>query len=135
MEDLKRSRVTIIVVSAIVLFFLINFFVRYLLGFGGVAVSLIVAVVIAAYISWSVARALGRVPTSEERSRALWFYIGFLGALFLAWGLYVSLLAGFDGAAVAILLLHFLPYPALAQLFLTDRFVRKFLKNKETPER
>ena len=132
MEDLKRSRVTIIVVSAIVLFFLINFFTRYLLGFGGVAVSLIIAAVIAAYISWSMARALGRVPTDAERSRALWFYVGFLGALFLAWGVYVSLLAGFDGAATAILLLHFLTYPALAQIFMTDRFVRKFLKTEKT---
>lgn len=135
MEDLKRSRVTIIVVSAIVLFFLINFFTRYLLGFGGVVVSVVIAAVISAYISWSIARALGRVPTNEERSRALWFYIGFLGALFLAWGLYVSLQAGFDSADVALLLLHFLPYPAFAQLFLTDRFVRKFLKNSEAHER
>ena len=96
MEGLKRSRVTIVAVSAVVLFFLTNYLARFLFGLTGVVVSVVIAALIAAYIGWSVARVLKRVPTSEERGRVLWAYGGFLGALFVAWGAYVGLSAGLD---------------------------------------
>lgn len=127
MEDLKRSRVTIIAVSAIVLFFLTNYLARFLLGLTGVLVSVVIAAMIAAYIGWSVARVLKRVPTSEERGRVLWAYGGFLGALFLAWGAYVGLSAGLDSSAVLFMLSHYLPYPALAHLMLSDSVSGRFL--------
>lgn len=127
MKDLKRSRVTIIAVSAIVLFFLANYLARFLLGLTGVVVSVVIAALIAAYISWSVARLLKRVPTGDERARVLWSYGGFLGALFVAWAGFVGLSAGLDMAAVIFLLSHYLPYPALAHLMLSDRVVGRFV--------
>jgi len=127
MEDLKRSRVTVIAVSAIVLFFLTNFLARFLFGLTGVLVSVVIAALIAVYIGWSVARILKRVPTGEERGRVLWSYGGFLGALFVAWGAYVGLSDGLDMTAVVFLLSHYLPYPALAHLMLSDRVVGRFL--------
>ncbi|WP_041335846.1 hypothetical protein [Marinobacter salarius] len=127
MEDLKRSRVTIVAVSAVVLFFLTNYLARFLFGLTGVVVSVVIAAVIAAYIGWSVARVLKRVPTSEERGRVLWAYGGFLGALFVAWGAYVGLSAGLDSSGVLFLLSHYLPYPALAHLMLSDRMAARFV--------
>lgn len=127
MEDLKRSRVTIIAVSAIVLFFLTNYLARFLFGLTGVVVTVVIAALIAAYIGWSVARVLKRVPTSAERGRVLWSYGGFLGALFLAWGLYVGLSNGLDMGGVIFLLSHYLPYPVLAHLMLSDRMVGRFV--------
>lgn len=131
MGDLKRSRVTIIAVSAIVLFFLTNYLARFLFGLTGVLVSVVIAALIAAYISWSVARVLKRVPTSEERSRVLWSYGGFLGALFVAWGAYVGLSSGLQLGAVIFLLSHYLPYPALAHLMLSDRVVGRFVRESD----
>lgn len=127
MEDLKRSRVTIIAVSAIVLFFLTNYLARFLFGLTGVLVSVVIATLIAAYIGWSVARVLKRVPTAEERGRVLWAYGGFLGALFVAWGGYVGLSSGLNSSAVLFLLSHYLPYPALAHLMLSDRVASRFV--------
>lgn len=127
MEDLKRSRVTIIAVSAIVLFFLTNYLARFLFGLTGVLISVAIAALIAVYISWSVARVLKRVPSGEERARVLWSYGGFLGALFVAWAAYVGLSTGLGMGAVIFLLSHYLPYPALAHLMLSDRMVGWFV--------
>ncbi|MBW0148993.1 hypothetical protein [Marinobacter arenosus] len=124
---MEKTRITIVSVTGIVLFFLANYLCRFLLGFTGVLPSVLIAVLIAAYMGFSVARALKREPLPEERSRALWIYGGFLGALFLAFGVWVFMDTGFDTLTAATLLSHYLPYPAFAHVFLSDRLIRLFL--------
>ena len=83
---MEKTRITIVAVTCIALFFLTNYLFRYLIGFTGLLASLVIAALIAVYMSFSIARTLERLPMPEERSRALWIYGGFLGALFVALG-------------------------------------------------
>ncbi|MBO6851166.1 MAG: hypothetical protein JJ867_11995, partial [Marinobacter sp.] len=69
MENPQITRMTLIAVSGIVLFFLSNFLLRYLMGFSGPLASLLLALIIAAYMGWSVAHTLGRTPLLVERAR------------------------------------------------------------------
>lgn len=130
---MEKTRITIVAVTSIILFFLANYLCRFLFGLTGVGVSLLIAALIAAYMGFSVARTLERAPMPEERSRALWIYGGFLGALFVAFGAWVFLDTGFDAVTAATLLLHYLPYPALAHVFLSDRLIQIFLKKNKQP--
>ncbi|QSP96389.1 hypothetical protein LPB19_08450 [Marinobacter salinisoli] len=124
---METTRITLIAATGVVLFFLANYLCRYLLGFSGVLASVLIALMIAAYMGFSVARLLKREPTAEERSRMLWIYGGFLAALFAAFGAWVYSVSGLDTLAIATLLSHYLPYPAFAHVFLSDRMIRLFL--------
>ncbi|PPI82500.1 hypothetical protein KEHDKFFH_19245 [Marinobacter maroccanus] len=125
---MEKTRITIVAVTCIALFFLSNYLFRYLIGFTGLLASLVIAALIAVYMSFSVARTLERLPMPEERSRALWIYGGFLGALFVAFGAWMFLDAGMDAVTLATLFVHYLPYPALAHALLSDKAVGMFLK-------
>jgi len=128
---MEKTRITIIAITGIVLFFLANYLCRFLLGLTGPLVSLILAVAIALYMAFSVAKSLARSPTAEEKSRMLWIYGGFLGALFVAFGAWLFMGEGFDSVTLATLLLHYLPYPALAHVCLSDGVMRRLLgKNR-----
>ncbi|SFR54922.1 hypothetical protein SAMN04488073_2692 [Marinobacter gudaonensis] len=127
---MEKTRITIVAVTCIALFFLTNYLFRYLIGFSGLLASLVIAALIAVYMSFSVARALQRLPLPEERSRALWIYGGFLGALFAAFGAWMFLDGAMDSVTLAALFLHYLPYPALAHALMSDRVVGKFLKGE-----
>jgi len=129
---MEKTRITIVAVTCIALFFLANYLFRYLIGFTGLIASLVIAALIAVYMSFSVARTLERLPMAGERSRALWLYGGFLGALFLAFGAWMFLDGGMDAVTLATLFLHYLPYPALAHVLMSDKAVSVFLK-KERP--
>ena len=120
-------RVTMIALSAIALFFLANYMVRYLVGLAGLGVTIVVALGIALFIGFSVARMLKRPPTAAERSRLLWLYGGALGALFAAFAGFVFLTAEFSKVELAIVLLHYVPYPLLAAIFLSELLVTRFL--------
>lgn len=126
---MEKTRITIVAVTCIALFFLTNYLFRYLIGFTGLLASLVIAALIAAYMSFSVARSLERLPLPEERSRALWIYGGFLGALFAAFGAWMLLEGAMTTVTLATLFLHYLPYPALAHALLSDRVVGNFVKN------
>jgi len=130
---MEKTRITIIAITGIVLFFLANYLCRFLLGFSGLLASLIIAAAIAAYMGFSVARALERMPMAEEKSRLLWIYGGFLGALFAAFAAWLFLGEGFDSVVLATLFLHYLPYPALAHVFLSEGVMRRFLGSKHKP--
>ncbi len=128
---MEKTRITIIAITGIVLFFLANYLCRFLLGITGPLVSLALAAVIAAYMAFSAIRVLKRVPTPEERSRLLWIYGGFLGALFAAFTVWLFLGEGFDAVVLATLVLHYLPYPALAHVFLSEGVIRRFPGGKD----
>lgn len=127
---MEKTRVTIIAITGIVLFFLANYLCRFLLGITGPLVSLILAGLIALYMAFSVAKTLERAPMAEEKSRLLWLYGGFIGALFAAFAAWLFLGEGFDTITLATLFLHYLPYPALAHVCLSDGVMRRFLKKK-----
>jgi len=127
---MEKIRITIVAVTGIVLFFLANYLCRFLLGITGPLVSLVLAALIALYMAFSVAKTLGRAPMTEEKSRLLWIYGGFIGALFLAFAGWLFLGEGFDAVTLATLVLHYLPYPALAHVCLSDSVMRRFLGKK-----
>ena len=64
---MEKTRITIVAVTCIALFFLTNYLFRYLIGFTGLLASLVIAALIAVYMSFSIARTLERLPMPEER--------------------------------------------------------------------
>ena len=127
---MEKVRTTIVAVTGIILFFLANYLFRFLLGITGPLMSLILAALIALYMAFSLAKILERAPTKEERTRFLWIYGGFIGALFAAFAGWLFLGEGLDAVTLATLFLHYLPYPALAHVCLSEGVMRRFLKNK-----
>lgn len=127
---MEKTRITIVAVTGIALFFLANYLCRFLFEITGPLVSLVLAALIAAYMAFSVANLLKRMPMAEEKSRLLWIYGGFLGAMFVAFTGWLFLGEGFDSVILATLVLHYLPYPALAHAFLSDGVMRRFVGNK-----
>lgn len=127
---MEKVRITIVAVTGIILFFLANYLFRFLLGITGPLTSLILAALIALYMAFSLAKILERAPTKEERTRFLWIYGGFIGALFAAFAGWLFLGEGLDAVTLATLFLHYLPYPALAHVCLSEGVMRRFLKNK-----
>lgn len=128
---MEKTRIIIVAVTGIILFFLANYLFRFLLGITGPVVSLILAALIALYMAFSLAKTLGRAPTKEERARFLWIYGGFIGALFAAFAGWLFLGEGLDAVTLATLVLHYLPYPALAHVCLSEGVMRRFLKKKD----
>lgn len=128
---METARITIVAVTGIILFFLANYLFRFLLGMTGPLVSLILAALLALYMAFSLAKTLERAPTKEERARFLWIYGGFIGALFAAFAAWLFLGEGLDGVTFATLILHYLPYPALAHVCLSEGVMRRFLKKKD----
>lgn len=124
---MEKTRMTIVAVTGIALFFLANYLFRFLLGFTGLLASVLIALAIAIYMGFSVARALQRVPAAAERSRLLWIYGGFLGALFAAFTAWLFLGEGFNAVILATIFLHYLPYPALAHVMMSEGVQRRFL--------
>ena len=127
---MEKTRITIVAVTGIALFFLANYLCRFLLGFTGFIATLIIAAAIAAYMGFSVIRVLQRMPSPAEKSRLLWIYGGFLGALFLAFTVWLFLGEGYDSVVLATLFLHYLPYPVFAHLFMSDGVLGRFLGRK-----
>ena len=63
---MEKTRITIVAVTCIALFFLTNYLFRYLIGFTGLLASLVIAALIAVYMSFSIARTLERLPMPEH---------------------------------------------------------------------
>ena len=64
---MEKTRITIVAVTCIALFFLTNYLFRYLIGFTGLLASLVIAALIAVYMSFSIARTLERLPMPEPK--------------------------------------------------------------------
>jgi hypothetical protein len=128
MSDPRPASMTKFVLGAIAAVAVLNFVFRLLVGLGGIPVTIGVSIGVAGLTAWWMARSLERDPTAQERSRFLWWYGGILALLFLALVLLasVSLKKTPSMDALIILLLHYLPYPVFAQMFLSEKHFSRF---------
>ncbi|WP_166261356.1 hypothetical protein [Marinobacter salicampi] len=130
-DESKMPQVTLVAFSALALFFLGNYLARYVLGLSGLMLTLVIALGIGLVMGFSTARILRRYPSGAERARLLWIYGGGLGALFFAWAGFVFLSEGFNESDLLLLMLHYLPYPVFAFLFLSNFYFSRFLPKSD----
>lgn len=106
----------------------LNIFVRSTFKFDPVAITLFIAISVAGLVATWFGKSVGRVPTATERTRFLWVYGGLLALVFVAMAMADPARHGATGWGYGLLLLHYLPYPAFAQLFLSERYLGKRIK-------
>lgn len=92
---------------------LLNVLLRGVVRFGGLPASLLIAALVAGGLAWWFARAQRRWPTWGERLRLVALYGGVLGVLYLLLVGLASLKGDPSPAALLIVVLHYLCYPAL----------------------
>lgn len=127
-ELIKSISVLKFALGALAGVLVLNFILRVLFKFEGVPVTIAIAAAMAALLAGWFAKSAGRSPTPQERSRLLWLYGGMLALLFVALVLLVSLKHTPNLAGLVILFIHYLPYPAFAQMFFSEKYFTKFVK-------
>jgi hypothetical protein len=126
MEDAKPVSVIKFAFGALAAVLALNLLLRVFLKLEGVPVTLGISISVAGLAAWWFAKSVGRAPTQQERSRFLWLYGGSLALLFLAVVLLASLKRSPNAAGLFIFFLHYLPYPAFAQMFFSEKYFKKF---------
>jgi peptidoglycan biosynthesis protein MviN/MurJ (putative lipid II flippase) len=128
MSDPRPASIAKFVLGAVAAVIVLNFVFRLMVGLGGIPVTIGVSIGVAALTAWWMARSLGREPAPQERSRFLRWYGGVLALLFLALVLWASVSVGKTPGigALVILLLHYIPYPVFAQMFLSEKHFSRF---------
>jgi hypothetical protein len=116
------------VAGALATALVLNLVLDTLFGFSGVPVTMGVAFFAAGLAAWWFARSVRRAPTRQERGRFLWSYGGIVALPFIA----IAFLAVSRGAAsvpgLFILFLYYIPYPAFAQMFFSEKYFAMALK-------
>ena len=116
------------VAGGVVAALVVNLVIDVLFGTVEMGVTMVVAFLVAGIPAWWFAKSVGRAPTPQERSRFLWSYAAIIALPFIG----IAALAISKGAATTpglfILFLHYLPYPAFAQLFFSERYFAMALK-------
>ncbi|MGG2721806.1 hypothetical protein ACQYZH_07795 [Pseudomonas aeruginosa] len=107
---------------------LLNVLLRGVVRFGGLPASLLIAALVAGGLAWWFARAQRRWPTWGERLRLVALYGGVLGVLCLLLVGLASLKGDPSPAALLIVVLHYLCYPALLLVFFSGRVYGFFLR-------
>lgn len=107
---------------------LLNVLLRGVVRFGGLPASLLIAALVAGGLAWWFARAQRRWPTWGERLRLVALYGGVLGVLYLLLVGLASLKGDPSPAALLIVVLHYLCYPALLLVFFSGRVYGFFLR-------
>ena len=125
---MKPVSVMKFVLGALAAVILLNIIFRVALKFEGVPVTIAIAAGVAGLVAAWFAKSTSRSPTHQERSRFLWLYGGILALLFLSLVLLASLKNTPNAAGIFILLLHYLPYPAFAQMFFSEKYFTKFFQ-------
>jgi peptidoglycan biosynthesis protein MviN/MurJ (putative lipid II flippase) len=128
MSDSQPASMMKFVLGALAAVAVLNFVFRLMVGLGGIPVSIGVSIGVAGFTAWWIARSLGRDPTPQERRRFLRWYGGILALLFVVLVLLASTAAKKTPSigGLITLLLHYLPYPAFAQMFLSEKHFSRF---------
>ena len=127
-EPIKPVSVLKFALGALAGVLVLNFILRILFKLEGVPITIAIAAAMAALLVGWFAKSTGRSPTPQERTRLLWLYGGMLALLFVALVLLVSLKHTPNLAGLVILLIHYLPYPAFAQLFFSEKYYTKLFQ-------
>jgi O-antigen/teichoic acid export membrane protein len=128
MDDPQQVSVTKFVVAALAAALVLNVVLRVVLGLGGVAVTMGVSIAVAAMTAGWFAKSVRRAPTRQERSRFLWVYAGLLAVPFVAVGVMASSTSGPNVPGLFILFLQYIPYPAFAQVCLSEKYFAMWLR-------
>ena len=125
-DEMKPVSVKKFVLGALVAVLVLNLILRLFIKLEGVPLTIGIAIGVAVLLAIWFSKSIGRAPTPQERSRFLWSYGGILALLFLVLVLLASLKNTPSIAGLFILLLHYLPYPAFAQMFFSDKYFAKY---------
>jgi hypothetical protein len=128
MDDDRTVSVARFVAAAAAAALMLNLVMGALFGLPGIPVAMGVAFFSAGLAAWWFAKSVGRAPTRRERSRFLWSYAGIVALPFVA----AMFLAVSRGSAsipgLVILFLYYIPYPAFAQMFFSEKYFTMALK-------
>jgi len=128
-EMIKPVSVTKFTLVALIAVLILNFTLRIVFKLEGFPVTLGIAIGVAFLITRWFAKSANRGPTSQERSRFLWLYGGALALLFFALVMFLVFQKKSPNiGGLFILLFHYLPYPALAQVYFSEKKCTPYLK-------
>ncbi|MCL2523907.1 MAG: hypothetical protein FWF20_04995 [Betaproteobacteria bacterium] len=92
-----------------------------------IAATMGIAIGVAMAIATWFTKSLGRIPTKRECLIFLWCYGGIIALAFTVLVILVSLESQPSAEGLFILFLHYLPYPAFAQKFFSEKHMSKIL--------
>lgn len=132
MNHAKTPRPFLVALSAALLVLILNIVLRLVLKLEGMPVTIGIAFGVGGLVALWFLKKVERAPTSEERNRFLWSYAALVVIPYLL--LFAIGAArrdgGVNGAALFILALHSLAYPAAAQFFLSEKRFNALLAKK-----
>lgn len=125
-DAMKSVSVMKFALGALAAVLALNIILRIVFKLEGVPVTIGIAIGVAGLVAGWFAKSINRAPTPQERSRFLWLYGGILALLFFALVFIASLKNTPNTAGLFILFLHYLPYPAFAQMFFSEKNFAKY---------
>jgi hypothetical protein len=117
----KPSRPFLLAFCAALLVLVLNVLLRLTLKLRGMPVTIGIAFAVGGLVGMWFLKYENRAPTPQERSRFLWAFSALIVIPYLALFMLGSVGRAFNGAALIILALHSLAYPAAAQVFLSEK--------------
>lgn len=129
-ETKKPVSVMKFVLGATLVVLTLNFVLRLVMKLEGVPVTVGIAASVAVLVATWFAKSTGRARTPQERSRFLWLYGGIVTLLFLALVLLASIKNTPNAAGLFIILLHYLSYPAFAQMLMSEKSFSRLFPNQ-----
>ena len=126
----KPARPFLIAFCAALLVLVLNVLLRLMLKLQGMPVTMGIAFSVGGLVWMWFLKYVKRSPTPQERSSFLWAFSALIVIPYLALFMLGSVSRGFNGAALIILALHSLAYPAAAQVFLSENRFNGVLAKK-----
>jgi drug/metabolite transporter (DMT)-like permease len=127
MNDTKQLSVLKFALSAVAAVIALNILMRFVFKLNGGPLNVAIGAGVAGLIAYWFSQAVGRAPTPQERSRFLWLYGGILAFLFLSVTLLASLSKTPTVPGLFIVLIYYLPYPAFAAMFFSEKHFARLL--------
>ncbi|MFZ6047768.1 hypothetical protein ACFW0H_16800 [Pseudomonas sp. CR3202] len=112
-------------IGGVVLATILNVLLRSFVKFGGILATLLIAAATAALLALAFRLIQRRAPAPGERWRIVLAYGGLLGLLYLGLLAMMTLQDTPSPMGVLLFLVHYLCYPVLAAVLLSERFFAK----------